>query len=86
MPEQKDEKAAAGGKAGGKGKEVKAPPPPPLVGIAADSSEEGGAGSTAVLRIATSLRAGDAERAVERLHAALLSVMEAMEASSAAAA
>ena len=63
-----------------------APPPPPLVCIAADSSEEGGAGSTAVLRIATSLRAGDAERAVERLHAALLSVMEAMEASSAAAA
>lgn len=49
-------------------------PPPPLVGL----------GSAAVLRVATSLRAGDAERAVARLHAALLGVMEAMASASSA--
>ena len=52
-----------------------APAPPPLVGARGSSDSE----SPVVLRVATSLRAGDAERAVARLHAALLGLMEAME-------
>jgi len=69
-------RAAAAARHVGLRADAAAPPPPPLVGV---SSQQQGGPSSAVLRVATSLRAGDCERAVARLHAALLRVMEAME-------